>query len=403
MPQINAFRDNGYASGRDFCSFLLRSPEFSYECLRQIVAEYPNLRAATKDLKTKDSVASELSAFLERDLVSAEAILLKYVQQPRSWLSFKIGSYQNLPILGTPHLLLTDFCQDSWHGPISDSSSSKAWYLRTQSIDSPTVGESNSGNQIIMKRIRWTVIAELSDRYIALTWNNFTHKKIVDDHLGASAQFPFWKYISAFTDELISQINGQYEYLNLHKLVLLNLWDRYLSGSQANGYVWKHLRIRAEAAGVAVNAHSAGISDIDVRGIQALSNQLAMAAMRALGFSEDSGNLADVEVAILRTLIHEWGAKSYEFSLEGKKSDEPNDFPESDISESFEGEKINKIFRAHCYFGLKPESKSQDSLQHLRTYLAYGGTRQTIDFLLNSFDDINQPAGPQLDLLDGSG
>jgi hypothetical protein len=39
-------------------------------------------------------------------------------------------------------------------------------------------------------------------------------------------------------------------------------------------------RIRAEASGVALNAHSAGISEINVKGLQALSRKLAESDLR---------------------------------------------------------------------------------------------------------------------------
>ena len=110
-------------------------------------------------------------------------------------------------------------------------------------------------------------------------------------------------------------------------------------------YKWKHLRIRAEASGLAINARSAGVPEIDVRGLQALSEKLAESVLQKLGLVGDSGKMSDAEDAIVLTLIKEWGTKSYEFSLGREltaiemETDEPKKV------------KIESVIKAHCYFG----------------------------------------------------
>ena len=81
-------------------------------------------------------------------------------------------------------------------------------------------------------------------------------------------------------------------------------------------YKWKHLKIRAEASGLAINAQSSGIQEIDVRGLQALSQQLAQSVLNILGLYGDPKKMNNAEDAILLTLIKEWGTKSYEFELD---------------------------------------------------------------------------------------
>ena len=162
---------------------------------------------------------------------------------------------------------------------------------------------------------------------------------------------------------------------------MTQLWDQYLSH---NDYQWRHLRIRAEASGVALNAHSAGVTEINVGGLEALSTELAKSSLQAMGISINTKNLHDVENALLRTLIKEWGTKSYGFSLERKAL-----FDESSLStnqtkiESESQTKIKKLFKAHCYFGLKPNSKTQDLLQHLYCYPKFGVSTGALNFLLN--------------------
>jgi hypothetical protein len=129
------------------------------------------------------------------------------------------------------------------------------------------------------------------------------------------------------------------------------------------GHRWNHIRIRAESSGVALNAHSAGVSEVDVRGLKALTQALANSAVAALGHPVSQESLDAVENSLLRTLIQEWGTNSYEFSLEGL-------------------EKPSQVrFRAHCYFGLRT-GPTQDSLQHLKCYARYGGNLAAKDFLM---------------------
>lgn len=137
------------------------------------------------------------------------------------------------------------------------------------------------------------------------------------------------------------------------------MWDKYLNNKPYN---WKHIRIRAEASGLAINAHSSGVQEIDVRGLQALSQHIAKSVLSKLHLDDDTESMSNVEDAILLTMIKEWGTKSYEFSLD----------------RGLEG-----LFRAHCYFGLKPNSKTQDSLQHFKCYsMYYGGSTGVLNFLL---------------------
>lgn len=157
------------------------------------------------------------------------------------------------------------------------------------------------------------------------------------------------------------------------------MWNKYLNKSTNDfHYKWQHLRIRAESAGVALNAHSSGISEINVSGLQALSRQLAESALETLGLIDDVEKISNVENALLRTLLKEWGTKSYEFSL-----DREVNLREADTESSEKKAQLEKLFKAHCYFGLKPNSTTQDSLQHLKCYSGYyGGSTSVLKFLL---------------------
>jgi len=109
-----------------------------------------------------------------------------------------------------------------------------------------------------------------------------------------------------------------------------------------------------------------------MRGLQALSRQLASSALNSLKIQETPEIISSVESSLLRTLIQEWGTKSYEFSLD-KLSDD--------------GSKRIGLFRAHCYFANGPSPAPQDALQHLHCFTEnYGGSLQALNLLLSELE-----------------
>ena len=175
-------------------------------------------------------------------------------------------------------------------------------------------------------------------------------------------------------DELAKHCDRQWKYPNLQKIILHDMWGKYLNQSP---YKWKHLRVRAEASGLVINAHSAGVQQVDVRGLQALSQHIAKSVLNTLDLAGDTGKMANVEDAILLILIKEWGTKSYEFQLDKEV-----------IALEIEADKLKQskqenLFKAHCYFGLKPNSTTQDCFEHLKCFIQYyDGSTGVLKFLL---------------------
>jgi hypothetical protein len=369
---VNAFVDNGFPPGTDFCIRFLSSPEFNITTLRGLAASAPSH-------EKKEAIALRIAHALERGELTADKVLLTYVKQPRTWLSLKQGYCTRTPELAPSALLLREFGEEGWYGPINNSTDLRKWYIRTYKIRDYVRRGIGEASQLDLRYIRWSVIAEVSDDYVALSWDGFTFTQITDDRLDPPAQFPFWIHIPNFFDELAEHFQGQWEYPNLHQLVLHHMWNKYLNKSLGDfHYKWQHRRIRAEAAGVALNAHSAGVSEINVMGLQALSRKLAESALEAQGFSDDVEKISHVENALLRTLIKEWGTKSYEFSLDRERISK-----EAETEDLENKAQSKKLFRAHCYFGLKPNSTTQDSLQHLRCFSGYyGGSTSVLEFIL---------------------
>lgn len=363
---INAFVDNNYPPGKEFCVKFLSSPEFKVETLRTLISSTKSQR--------KDEIAANIADALENKSISSEDVLLAYVKQPRTWLSIKTGSSGFLAQQpNSPTSLLSEFGKDGWYGPIKEPNEKKEWYVRTYKITDYFRGI-GIASQLDERYIRWSVIAEVGENYIALSWDGFTFSSVSKEHIDRATQFPFWHHIPNFFDEIANFRTAEWEHPNLHKLVLHQMWDKYLNETS---YKWRHLRIRAEASGLAINARSAGVREIDVKGLEALSQQLAKSVLATLDLADDPTKMNDVEDALLLTLIKKWGTKSYEFCLD-------RDLSLINLeSEALQQKKCEYLFKAHCYFGMKPNSKTQDSLQHLKCHSGYyGGSTGVLSFLL---------------------
>ena len=368
---VKAFVDHGFTD-RDFLRHFLASAEFTTSTLKNLV---PSAKASQK----KEDLPYDIISALDNQLILESDVLLAYLEQPKSWLSFQVGKHSEDPELDDPSFLLRNFGEEKWYGAIFDAERNKKWYIRIQKVPNPSfIGVGAAKTIDRSQSIRWMVAAEIGSGYVSLHWNGFSSSSYEDeDETLKQNQFPYWQYIPIFFDELKKLFKAEWDYPNLCKIVLSDLWDKYL-GKELKGfkYNWQHLRIRAEASGVALNARSAGNSDVDVRGLQALSKHLAKSAIESLGIviTEDSPNFSNVENAVLRTLIHEWGTKSYEFRL-----DRLNNIFQDKI-------KKESVFRAHCYFGAKPESESPDTLMHLLCYKEYGGSAGILGFLINEIE-----------------
>jgi hypothetical protein len=199
---------------------------------------------------------------------------------------------------------------------------------------------------------------------LAFFWKNFSRNNEEDP--STYIQFPFWRYIPNEFSNIESILKGEYEFPNIAQTILHEMWDKYITDPK---YDWQHLAIRAEAAGVNLNARSRGVTNINVNGLLALTEQLTKSAINEISQyitpNDDKKVTGLTHQAILKTLIHEWGTKSYEFRLH----------------------KNNKnLFRAHCYFGSKPDNETQDCFPHLKIYSKYGGPLDSLKFLMNEIE-----------------
>jgi hypothetical protein len=344
MPS-KPFTDFGF-QGVEFTKALLESSDYNASSLRNLAQPgVPSRKAA---------LAHDVAERLGQGQLDPQRVIDAYAAQAKTWLTLRLGPFANAPQLPDAARLLFEFGADGWYGPVRPADAQdETWYLHVTRVPTPHKDYPEAA-------VRWVVSAQVARGFVALHWDGFTHPTAPGK---APSQFAFWEYVPDLLHSLGELLGASWHVPQLHQLVLHSLWDRYLNHAQ---YIWRHLRIRAESRGVVLNASSTAVAEINVHGLEALTAALTDASLAALGLDLSSVSKDAVEAALLRTLIQEWGTNSYEFSLDLR---EPS------------GE-VQKVFRAHCYFGLRPLLHTQDSLQHLKCYASYGGGQAALRFLL---------------------
>lgn len=348
----HAFVDIHYDTEEEFCRRLLESGDFSARALRAA--------REGKDVGAdKPAMARSLATAMLDDRLDAGVIVREACRDSRGWLALRIGPVRHKrPKLPSPKQFLTAFGTDNWYGPIDDGAT--CYFIAAREAFDFRVDRETQ--KLRRYRVRWHVVGEVTDTHAAFHWNGFS---LNEDRKRPQApgQYPFWKHLPQMIEDLGAALGAQWSEPELGPLVLDDLWSRYAA---THGYVWTHKRLRAERDGVALNAHSASKR---MAGLEALTRSLAGAATDALKVT-DTEQIRAVEAALLRRLVQDGGAKSYEFSL-----DEDN-------------QEQKPLFRAHCYFGGRPKEFGQDSFQHLNCYGRYGGSRGAAEFLFRHLEGI---------------
>lgn len=358
-----------YEPGKDFMRALLSTGEFSAEVFRKL-----GFGNGSKDDRVED-LANHLAASLD----FAEDVLLRMCQAPRMWLYLALLPDDAEPDTSKAHGTALDFLtqfgkSEQWYGPFTDDDDpNHTWYVRTAAVRHYVEESAVDGEEpkMIPMRVRWHAVAMVGSGYIALHWNNFSHIEKNSESGGHSGeQFPYWKHIPGIRDELLGLIKLDDVELKvpvLYDIVLNQLLEKY---EPDPAFEWKHLRVRAEQYGVAMNARSASAkaSPHDLGGVRTLTHAFAVSAASAIDKKDDSKAISAIERALLRTFIREWGTVSYEFEL-NKNPTAPE-------------EKSIKVFRDHVYFGERDQDAGPDGLPHCKCFQQWGGSNGVLNFIL---------------------
>lgn len=362
MP-IDAFVLRFRGSENEFLKEFLSSKDFDVDSLKSIIKEN-NLRLGRNRSDYIDSIISFLG---EDDKRFYKSIIRNMVGRRREWVAFCTGNIKNIIQCADATEILFSRGEEQWYGPLEHPSDQESfWYVRPVYIkhweqDSKGLQEYS---------VRWLFFARISRGVVSFHWRGFTYNDnnggaVVKDFRSYNNQFPYWEYVPSLIKDFEMVMDSRLDFVQLHELVLYKLWDMYQYDDK---YQWRHQRIRAEAGGVALSAH-AGYSSVfemnledDSKGIAKLATTIRKAMQKELL------NLSSIDLpkpdhfdhVILRTLIREYGALSYEFQL---LCDE------------------NLLFRAHSYFGSKVHSETADSFPHMRLYISRRSDIEQVDFI----------------------
>jgi hypothetical protein len=397
-----AFIDTGYPPGADFCTEFLDSKEFLASTLKKIAGE-----SRRKKREIASQLAADICADTEESKLLANSVLTELVTQPRQFLAIKFGKpmiQMDALAQHEPSELLRSFGKHEWYGPVvvEQDGFIKRYLIRTYSIPH-RINDSDFNKPY--GNIRWHVIAEIADSYIALSWSGFMSTGHKD--LPTLNRFEYWKYIPVVWNEIEKIVGGVWHRCDLYKLILNDVWNKYTSDS---GYRWQDRRINSDLDGVWLSAHALADEEENnddehdrlsagMQGLRALSMRLGEAAVSAvskqLGNKQSKKQLLDpVELEIRRSLIHSTGTKSYEFSIKKRHKTKIDKF-------DTETKQASRIFRAHCFFGNSVTGSAynqssllafhsrgyihdatEDSLEHFKCFRDYGNSTGTLAFIV---------------------
>jgi hypothetical protein len=330
------------------------------------------LKAVTRDLgirgskTTKDDIVTSIMQIVTSFNVQsiAKEMMPYLVMRQKEWLSLRIGHVGNDPVLLDPSILATSRGEEKWYGPIlrPDDVTTSRWYVRPHFV--PHYEKDASGD-VKRQDIRWLCFARIEPRNVSLHWRGFTFSESVEV-VGKNIQFPYWRYIRKFFDEIISLTDAEVDDINPAQLFLYDLWEYYRDKPE---YHWVHRRVRARSAIISLNAHAGGEINLEDEGILNFVRVIRRAINDDL---VDKHNISlpspeSIDEVILMTLLRELGTISYEFYLNCGSS---------------------TIFRAHTYFGFDPDSTSVDGLIHHNLSLRERPDLGHLEFLLQYLLDI---------------
>ena len=343
-----------------FTNAFLQSSDFEIEVLKQVMRRF----GVITNFKTKADIVSQLTQYLRlksyrQDLLSI--IIEQLVVRPKESIALKMGIVPSLPELNDPSDLVISPGKEEWYGPVSCPGDNNAtWYIRPQLIDYWDILPTEQSPTLL--KARWLCFARLAEDALSLHWKGFTYPNGPEgvQNNARRVQFPYWVYVPQFFGELEKLTSAKTTYVNLHGLFLHQLWDTFVDDKN---YHWTHTRIRAESSGVSLNAHAGNAdNELNVGGILHLARTVRTAVEKELAAASISlPSPEHIDNTILRTLIREYGALSYGFSLEAWKS---------------------VIFKAHSYFGLKPESRSADSFPHMQVTYSEKDALEQLQFVI---------------------
>jgi hypothetical protein len=278
-----ALLDLNFTSGVEFCQHLLASGDFELQLLRKLGKG-----------STKMDRAGYIASGIASNNISPDEVALAFCQQSRQWLCVRLGGC-SMPDtqLRTAKEFLTEFGPDeAWYGPFHGSEEDRRWYVHALKV--PHLHLDPETKTYTRLRIRWHVVAEVTDKYVAFHWNGFYHSGAARED--ALSQFEYWNHIPTLFASLSDHLGGEWTQPPLHATILSRVVADYGERVEIE---WFDHKIKAERAGVAISASSGSLKNITSGGgLRLLSDELAKSALAAMGVLSDQAKITAVGKAL---------------------------------------------------------------------------------------------------------
>ncbi|MHC4619265.1 MAG: hypothetical protein ACYTEQ_16090 [Planctomycetota bacterium] len=344
---------------QEFARRFLGSSDFTHGILKEI-GQKLNLYTSGK----KEDLSQHIAFVAAQDSQTpARKTIISYLfARPKKWVSLKTGWINEFPHLDDPQELVVSPGDEQWYGPITcyGDDVRARWYIHPVFIDHLIALEGDTSSFIPCK-IRWLCFARLTRELASLHWRGFSYTDSTQHTAKGQSRFSYWEYVPQLFRKMEKLTRSELHYPDLHRLVLHDIWDKY-RGSL--GYTWVDRRIRAESSGVNLSAYAGGVLEFDAGGIYNLAQVIRRSVQQEMAskYQVDLPHPNRFDEVILRTLIREYGALSYEFHLE----------QDSEIA-----------FRAHTYFGHKKGTKTPDSFPHINFHVSHRSALEQLGFLVD--------------------
>lgn len=361
MMSFDAFRFNqDQPEGKLFAEALLSSYDFDQPMLKNVCRDLGlQVSGVSRDL-----IIRIVNKFDDDPITVQQAIAKSLITRTKSAIAFKMipdgTSFQTGRNLQD---LVVSPGEKEWYGPVSRTDDEGAyWYVRPIFLPHSEMNENaeNEEDRIIELVIRWNCFARIANGIVSLHWHGFTYQNPDTLNPRSRAQFPYWRHIPKLFIEMEELLGTRLINIRFHGLILDTVLEQYRRNP---AYDWNDDRIRAEAGGVALNARSGARNRssevensendverdlLDTEGINYLAVTIRTAIQTRLldHYGIDLPDPEEFDEEILITLIKKYGTQSYELQVQSRET--------------------GLLFRAHCYFGAKPNSYTPDAFAHFQ-------------------------------------
>lgn len=340
----------------------LKSPDFTAEGLRGICKS-----AGIKGVSAnKHTLATMIADEARRDQTIQGSILQTLLSTFKEWVAIRKGQLPRELAAGDPVELLSMPGKEKWYGPLYMSTDKCPWYIHPIYIhhwrakDMEQSDANDDERAYIPCKVRWLCFARVEQDYVSIHWRGLQHDQGDDTELdgsGIRSQVKTWNYIPSLFAKLEEMGKRRLDEVNLHSFVLDYLWENFRYNRV--DYRWTDIGLRSRSAGVRLNARSSTAVKVKMAE-QEIKGLLGLARTLRRSFFLELQRLQTVTVpneehyddVLLRALIQDFGALSYEFEVERNPA--------------------GRLMRFHCYFGVQPDAITEDTFPHIRMYTSWG-------------------------------